>query len=181
VDGPVRRIDLGRAEGRWFATVLSSGFDSKVTQRANRMRWPHGRPRYTVAILAELAALRPIRYRLELDDEVVELDATLAAVGNGRSYGGGMLMCPHARLDDGLLDVTVVGASGRGRLLRLLPTVYRGTHVQVDGVHTFRARRVGLSALDGSGITADADGEPVGMLPIVVESAPGALRVIVPD
>jgi diacylglycerol kinase (ATP) len=181
VDGVSRPIDLGRVGDRWFATVMSSGFDSKVTQRANAMTWPRGRMRYNLAILAELAALRPIRYRVELDDEVVELDATLVAVGNSRSYGGGMMMCPGARLDDGLLDVTVVGATGRARLLRLLPTVYRGAHVRIEGVRTFRARQVRLSVLDGSVISADADGEPVGSLPVTAEAVAQAVAVMMPE
>lgn len=187
VDGALRTIDLGRVgvDGgaqRWFGTVMSSGFDSKVTQRANSLRWPRGPMRYNVAILAELAALRPIPYRLELDDEIVEVEATLAAVGNSRSYGGGMLVCPHAELDDGLLDVTVVGATGRARLIRLLPTVYKGTHVELDGVSTYRATRIRLATAGvvAGGITADADGELVGALPVTAVAVANAVTVVVP-
>ena len=94
---------------KWFGTVMAAGFDSLVTDRANRMRWPHGRMRYNLAMLAELSKLRLLPFRLVLDggDEIVT-DLTLAAFGNTRSYGGGMLICPDADHTDGLLDITMV-------------------------------------------------------------------------
>ena len=91
-------LDLGRAGGRWFGTVLASGFDSRVNDRGNRMRWPAGRFKYDLAMLAELAAFRPVPYRITLDDgAVLEIEATLVAVGNGPSYGGGMRICAGRR------------------------------------------------------------------------------------
>src|SRR6185312_3453760 len=92
----------------WYAAILSVGFDSAVTARANRMRWPRGPRRYDLAILAELARLRTYQLTLDLDGAVVGTPALLAAIGNTRSYGGGMRMCPDADPTDGLLDVTVV-------------------------------------------------------------------------
>lgn len=84
----IRELDLGRAGGHWFGTVLASGFDSRVNDRGNRMRWPGGRFKYDLAILAELAAFKPIPYRITLDDgPALEVEATLVAVGNGTSYG----------------------------------------------------------------------------------------------
>ncbi|MFG1781122.1 diacylglycerol kinase [Rhodococcus oryzae] len=174
--GTTETIDLGRIGDRWFGTVLSSGFDSLVTDRANRLRWPRGPMRYNVAMLVELAQLRPIPYRIVLDDQTVELDAAMVTVGNGTSYGGGMLITPNAEVTDGLLDVTVVAAGSRLRLVRLFPTVYKGTHVDLDEVQTFRSRRVRLEA---AGITAYADGERVAPLPIDIEAVPGAGSVIV--
>ncbi|MGV7665791.1 diacylglycerol kinase, partial [Mycobacterium kansasii] len=79
------------------------------------MRWPRGRRRYDIAMALEAAKLRPLPFRIELDDQVIDTDVTLVAVGNGTSYGGGMRICPGAILDDGLLDITVVAAGGRLR------------------------------------------------------------------
>ena len=109
VAGDVRTIDAGRTGDRWWATVLCCGFDSAVTDRANRLRWPRGRRRYDVAILAELARLRPRELVLVLDGESQTLPVTLVAVGNTSWYGGGMKVCPGADPADGLFDVTVVG------------------------------------------------------------------------
>ena len=119
---------------------MAAGFDSLVTDRTNRMRWPHGRMRYNVAMVAELSKLRLLPFRLAFDDgETIVTDLTLAAFGNTKSYGGGMLICPDADHSDGQLDVTMVHATSRTQLIRLFPTVFKGTHVDLDEV-THRAR-----------------------------------------
>jgi len=175
--GHCRSVDLGRVGERWFGSVLASGFDSRVNDRGNRMRWPAGRLKYDLAILAELAAFRPIPYRLTLDDgEPMEIEATLVAVGNGTSYGGGMRICHGAEMDDGLLDVTVVGECSRGTLLRVFPRVYKGTHLSHPAVSTYRARSVRLEAED---VTGYADGEPLGRLPLTAQVVPRAVRLLV--
>lgn len=184
ISGRTRTIDLARvtrADGSCvlYGTVLASGFDSKVNDRANRMTWPRGHMRYTIAILAEFVALRgtPFEVELDLDSGVAERiagDLVMATVGNGRTYGGGIPICPDADLEDGLLDVTLVRPAGRLKLLRLLPWVYRGTHTSIEQVSTFRVRRVRLSS---PGVTAYADGDPLGPLPLSVEVVPSALRV----
>jgi diacylglycerol kinase (ATP) len=169
-----RAVDLGRADGRWFAGVLGSGFDSMVNERANRMSWPTGRSRYNLAILAELRVFRPVPFVLELDGDRWETEAMLVAVGNGSSYGGGMRVCPDARLDDGLLDVTVLGPISKPEFLRVFPSVYKGTHVHHRAVTVRRARTVVLSS---PGVTAYADGERVAALPVRCDAVPAALNV----
>ncbi|AGJ53929.1 diacylglycerol kinase [Streptomyces sp. NPDC053741] len=176
--GTVRSIDLGRVGERWFGSVLASGFDSRVNDRGNRMRWIGGRFKYDLAILAELAAFRPIPYRLRLDDgPVTEVEATLIAVGNGTTYGGGMRICADAVMDDGLLDVTVVGDCSRTTLLKVFPKVYRGTHL---GHPAVTVHRVSSISLEAAGVTAYADGEPLGPLPLDATCVPGAVRVLAP-
>jgi diacylglycerol kinase (ATP) len=178
--GRTRTIDLARIAGpngydRWFCAVLGAGFDALVNERANAMRWPKGRRRYDFAIFAELVGLRPRRYRLTLDGEIVEQDAVLVAIGNTATYGGGMKMCPAADPTDGLLDVVVAGPISRLTLLRLQPKVYEGTHIGHPAVVSYRARTVGIEA---DGITAYADGERTCPLPITVTAQPGALRLL---
>jgi diacylglycerol kinase (ATP) len=182
-DGWTETIDLGRIDSRggahkWFGTVMAAGFDSLVSDRTNRMRWPHGRMRYNVAMVAELSKLRLLPFRLTFDDgpEVVT-ELTLAAFGNTRSYGGGMLSCPHADHADGQLDVTMVHSASRTRLIRLFPTVFRGTHVDLDEVTTARARSI---YVDSPGINAYADGDFACPLPVMVSAVPRALQILVP-
>ncbi|WP_167154671.1 diacylglycerol kinase [Streptomyces sp. MBT27] len=177
-DGRLTDIDLGRTGDRWFATVLASGFDSKVNDRGNRMRWPSGRFKYDLAMLAELAAFKPIPYKITLDDgETREIEATLVAVGNSSSYGGGMRICADADLTDGLFDVTVVGDCSRATLVKVFPRVYRGTHLGHPKVATYRVASIGLAA---DGITGYADGERLGPLPLTAECVRGAVRVLAP-
>jgi diacylglycerol kinase (ATP) len=172
----VRRVDAVRVGDRWFGSVLGAGFDSRVNDRANRLSWPHGRMRYNVAILAELGVFSPLPFRLLLDDGAPwETEAMLVAVGNGQSYGAGMRVCPGAEIDDGLLDITVLGPVSKPEFLRTFPKVFKGTHVTHPAVTTRRARVVGIEAL---GVTAYADGEFLADLPVTCECVPGALRVL---
>ncbi|WP_181772321.1 diacylglycerol/lipid kinase family protein [Amycolatopsis pittospori] len=173
--GNRRRIDLGRAGGEWFATVLCSGFDALVTERANRLRWPTGPRRYDVAILGELAAFQPRPVVLRTDVETLELDATMIAVGNTPFYGGGMRICPDADPEDGRFDVTVVGNATRRDLLRMLPGVRSGRHVAHPAVRTLKATEIHLA---GSDLPVYADGEPLGRLPIDITCVPGALTLL---
>jgi diacylglycerol kinase (ATP) len=182
VDGTVESVDLGRIRGvdgtdRWFGTVMAAGFDSLVTDRTNRMRWPHGRMRYNVAMIAELSKLRLLPFRLSFDGEELETELTLAAFGNTKSYGGGMRICPNADPTDGLLDVTMVASASRTKLIRLFPTVFKGTHVDLDEVRTARARTI---TVDSPGITAYADGEYVCPLPVEVSAVGAALKILRP-
>lgn len=173
--GAVREIDLGRVGERWFGSVLASGFDSRVNDRGNRMRWG-GRFKYDLAILAELAAFEPITYRMSLDGGPFrEIEATLIAVGNGSTYGGGMRICADAVMDDGLFDVTVVGDCSRATLLKVFPKVYKGTHL---GHPAVTVHRVSSIALEAVGVTAYADGETLGALPLTATCVRGAARVL---
>jgi YegS/Rv2252/BmrU family lipid kinase len=173
--GASRVFDAGRTGDRWWATVLCCGFDSAVSDRANRLRWPRGRRRYDVAVLAELARLRPRELTLTLDGESQTLPITMVAVGNTPWYGGGMKVCPAADPTDGLFHVTVVGATTRLNLMRTKPLLMTGRHVEHPTVTVHRAARVELSS---PGVTTYADGEPVAPLPAVAECVPGALRVV---
>jgi diacylglycerol kinase (ATP) len=181
--GNTRVVDVGRvvtADGResYFGSVLASGFDSLVSDRTNRMRWPHGRARYNLAMLAEFVNLRPLPFVLTFaDGTVVQRDLLLVAVGNTRSYGGGMLICPGADPGDGLLDVTIGGALPRRKVLGLMPRVYRGAHVDRPEVQVVRT--TGLR-IESPGINAYADGEYLGPLPADVSVVPQALSVLVP-
>ncbi|MFD7261958.1 diacylglycerol kinase [Streptomyces sp. NPDC059874] len=175
-EGRIREIDLGRVGGMYYGTVLCSGFDSRVNDRGNRMRLPAGRFKYDLAMIAELAAFRPFPYRITLDDgPVIETGATLVAVGNGSSYGGGMRICADAVPDDGLFDVVVVGDCSRATLLKVFPQVYKGRHLDHPKVTVHRAAKVTLEA---AGVTAYADGEPLGPLPVTAECVPGAVRIL---
>jgi diacylglycerol kinase (ATP) len=171
-----RPMDAVRVnDQQWFGCVLSAGFDSKVNDRANRMSWPRGRMRYNVAIVAELGVFKPIAFTIDLDGDRWQTEAMLVAVGNARSYGAGMQICPDAVIDDGLVDVTVLGPVSKPAFLRAFPKVFKGTHRDHPAVTMRRAKTVSLAADD---VTVYADGEYLGELPITCETVPGAVRVL---
>jgi YegS/Rv2252/BmrU family lipid kinase len=178
-EGAVRALDLGSAGGRTFIGIASCGFDSDANRIANETRVVRGNLVYAYGALRALVGWRPAGFTISLDDGASfrSTGYTLAAANSG-AYGGGMLLAPDASLQDGLLDVVIVEQVGRLRFLRLLPTVFRGTHVRLPNVRVIRARKVSFAA--NRPFTVFADGDPVGELPITIETLPGAVRTLVP-
>ena len=167
--------DTGRPKDTWFGCALSAGFDAIVNERANSMEHPKGASRYIIALLIELAKLKPIRYTITLDGHRQVTKAVLVAIGNNVSLGGGMKITPEAKVDDGLLDVLVVQPLSRTAFLRIFPRVFAGTHVTDSRVAIHRVKRV---TIDAENLVAFADGERLGRLPIDVEVVPKVLRVL---
>ena len=168
-----RSIDLGRVGSTWFAAILSTGFDALVNERANIMRWPKGRMRYNIAMIEKIIALRAHNYRIHLDGDFVDVEATLVTVANGPSYGGGMKVCPDAKLNDGLFDVMVLAKVSRTELLKVFPKVYSGRHVGHPAVTFYRCQEIEII---GSG-SSFADGEPISALPVSAQCISNALKV----
>lgn len=182
LDGVPRRVDVGEvrsAEGvRLFVTVAALGFDARVSDRTDRLRWPRGPLRYYLALVIELLRLRPVQLDVAIDGEPVErMPSTLIAVGNTASYGGGMPICADAEPDDGALDVVRVRPLGRLRLLRLFPQLLRGRHLGLREVTHRRAYSVYVSAPD---LLVYADGERVARDSCAIGIRPAALTVLVP-
>jgi diacylglycerol kinase (ATP) len=168
-----RAIDLGRVEQTWFAAILSSGFDALVNERANVMQWPKGRMRYNIAMIEKIIQLRAHSYRILLDGDHIDVEATLVTVANGPSYGGGMNVCPDAKLTDGLFDVMILGKVSRTELLKVFPKVYSGRHVGHPAVTFYRCREIEIV---GSG-SSYADGEPISPLPLTATCLGNAMKV----
>lgn len=176
--GHTRSIDLAEVDGTFVVTVVASGFDSKVNERANQMTWPRGNMRYNIAMIAELREFEPLDFTITLDDDqVLHRKAMLVAVGNGPSFGGGLRICEGAQIDDGLLDVAIINPVSKAKLIRVFPQLYKGTHVTLPEFEVHRVRKVRLEC---AGIVAYGDGERLGALPRTVQVHPGALRVIAP-
>ena len=173
--GRVEYLDEGRASVRWFACVLSAGFDAIVNERANSMEHPKGASRYLIALALELAKLKPIPYRLVLDGTEIITDGALISVGNNVSLGGGMKVTPDALVDDGLLDVLVVKALSRLAFLRIFPRVFKGEHVTDPRVSIHKAKKI---RIESPGVVAYADGERIGMLPIDIEVVQKAMLML---
>ena len=183
-----RPLDLGRAmhdgQVRYFAAAGGTGFDAQVafTMAGRRRGWQRGRAGYFLSTLNELRRFRNRELRLSLvgnaEPRMVEGRFLFVAFANGPYYGGGMQICPDASLDDGLLDLCLVGDISRLAALRELPGIYRAAHVDHPLVELARVRELGIEGQDGT--LVHLDGEPFGELPVQVSVAAGAVRVAVP-
>jgi YegS/Rv2252/BmrU family lipid kinase len=186
--GVPRPVDLGAVvdqsadeRGRAFVGIASAGFDSDANRIANEAPAWLGGVVYGYAALRALASWRPARFEIELDPPGARHAFTAYSVGaaNSKAYGGGMRAAPDALLDDGLLEVVVLeSVTKRAFLTRVLPRVFKGTHVRLPCVHVFRAAEVAISA--DRPFTMYADGDPIGELPVRVRAVPCALSVLVP-
>jgi diacylglycerol kinase family enzyme len=171
-------IDLGAANGRTFLGIASLGFDSDANRIANEAPPQLGRLVYVYGALRALAAWKPARFTVDVDGARTEFSGWTVAAANSGFYGGGMRLAPHARLDDGALDVILIRECSRLRCAMTLPKVFRGAHVNDPTVSELRGAEVRVDA--DRPFTVYADGDPVGKLPIVLRAVPAALKVLLP-
>ena len=193
---PVRPVDVARV--RWsdrrqhtreavVANGLGIGFDAHVAKLAAETKWLGGQAAYLAAVLRTLWAWRKpsVEVRVSTEGGAAGLDYAgplfLCEVGNGVSAGGGFLLTPDARLDDGLLDVCLVRHLPTRRALRLLPTTFSGAHVTAPEVRMGRVEALRLEVAVG-GVALHADGEVLtyDASEVEVTVEPGALRVLAP-
>ncbi|MGJ0203398.1 diacylglycerol kinase family protein [Leucobacter sp. gxy201] len=187
LNGRTRPIDVGEIEctvpgggvrRMRFLTVCAIGLDARVADRTNRLRWPKGRLRYFLALAIELLRLSALPFELRLDGGAPEpRPGILLAVGNTRSYGGGIPMCPDADPADGFLDITHVAPIGLARLLRIFPLLLQARHAERPEATMLRANEVEAQA---PGLVAYADGERVGEGRVRIRLAAERLEVLAP-
>jgi YegS/Rv2252/BmrU family lipid kinase len=176
--GVPRPVDVGDVEGRTFIGIASLGFDSDANRIANDAPARLGQLVYLYGALRALAAWKPATFDVEVDGLRLSFSGWSVAAANSKAYGGGMFLAPDASLDDGMLDVVLSKRTGKLEFLRCLPRLFKGTHVERDFVEVLRGAEVRIAA--DRAFTVYADGDPIGVLPVVVRAVPGALNVLLP-
>jgi YegS/Rv2252/BmrU family lipid kinase len=189
LNGRSRTIDLGRATYRswvgeeasaYFANIASAGMSGAIAQRANETtKALGGKVSYAWATLAVFAGWKVSEVSVTVDEEARAGRMHDVVVANGRYFGGGMMMCPEASPDDGLLDVVLIGDLTKRDLLVTLPKTYRGRHLPHPKAELLRGRAVTIDAPQA--LPVELDGEQPGTTPARFEIVPRALRVRVPS
>lgn len=165
---------------RYAINVVSFGLSGPVLHQVRRSPGAlPARVRYLGAAVLALATHRPTTVDLTLDHQSLDISRTwLVAIANGTTFAAGIRIAPDATPDDGQLDVTVLRDVPRRTLIRHIPRFYRGTHTTLDGVQTYRGRRLTARLDDDADpVQLEADGELLGRLPLTVEVIPQALRI----
>lgn len=168
----------GQPQRRYFANDANLGFAAEVVERLERTgKFSRGTAPYFAALLR--TALRHHNHELAVqwDGHSSTQHLTTVLVCNGETTGGGMRVAPGAILDDGALDLIVIGGLRPWQILWHAPKIYRGTHVAIRKVSLHRVRHVAISALSPLGVVAD--GELIGKTPVQFQVLPAALRVMV--
>ncbi|MCZ6602851.1 MAG: diacylglycerol kinase family lipid kinase [Planctomycetota bacterium] len=181
--GKSRRIDLGRAvrEGgqvRRFCTVAALGFDAEVARRVVTGGPIRGPGAYIYGVFRTLIGYRPCRVRIEGEFGVFDDEVFLAATANTSTYGGGMVIAPGARPDDGQLSICLIRPVSRIRVLWLFKGVRSGRHIHHPAVTLYQSRSIRITA--PSPLELYADGEFLATTPVTLEVDPSALDVLVP-
>ena len=186
-----RRIDLGKASfvdqagglaSRYFVNISSFGSSGVIVDKVNATSKLLGAgASYFIGALRGLVAYRNQAVRLRIDTTLeVEMVINTVVAANGRYFGGGMMMAPHAVLDDGALDIVVIGDIGVTAFLRDAPRLCQGLHLGQAYVRSFRAKQVEVQPLGKVPVLLELDGEQVGRLPVRYEIVPRALRLLLP-
>jgi YegS/Rv2252/BmrU family lipid kinase len=178
--GRERTIDAGEIEQRLFFNVAGVGLDARVAHRfAVEGLEKRGFSRYLALTIRELASYQPDRLAITTNVSTVHTSSLLVAIANGRQYGNGAVVAPHAQLDDGLLDLIIVTARSMVRACLELPMVFMGKIDRLAGVTMQRTDS--LQIVSAYPIVYHIDGEPIaGMLTVSAKARPRALRMKVP-
>jgi len=186
--GYSRKVDAGRVrytdrDGRQrtahFLNVTSFGVSGLITELVNRATKAFGgRVSFLLGTLRGITRYQPEEVRIRVQGELVhDGPLVLGTAANGRFFGGGMHVAPRAEPEDGLFDVVVIPGFSKARLLRELPRIYRGTHLEVPEVSLHRGQRIEAEAAPGR-VWVEIDGEPLGTLPASIEVLPAAISVL---
>jgi diacylglycerol kinase (ATP) len=178
--GRRRRVDVGcfRTGGKayYFLNILGLGFVADVTDTAGRLK-ALGNLSYTLGVLVQTLFLHSFPIRVEADGRVIEKENLFTEISNTR-YTSNFLMAPKARLDDGLLDLTLLGQMSRRRLLKCFPLIFTGRHVELPEVEQLQAQRIRISTPSPKLLTPD--GELGGETPVEVECLKQDIEVFWP-
>ncbi len=167
------RTDAGNLD-RVCVNVGGFGFDAQVAHRAKRTF-----AIYLVSVLQELSRLPHFRIRGEVDSEPFEAHTPLVVFASGQYFGGGFFVAPHARMDDGTFELVWTEPLSRWEVIRLLPSLYRGTHLTHPKVHTRTFQHARFESVPRA--VVEADGEIVGFTSVEVRSHPLKLPVAAPE
>lgn len=170
---PVDVVDAGR---RVVLGSVYAGVDSLASAIVDRARRMPRSLQYPYAAVRSVVEFSPTRFTVEVDGRLLEEEAYTVVVANSGYYGAGMHIAPAASVSDGLLDVVIVRAASKLRLIRSMPKLYDGSHVELDDVITTQGVEVRVRSADP--VTAYGDGERLAPLPIAARVRPGALTVL---
>jgi YegS/Rv2252/BmrU family lipid kinase len=174
--GRTRKIDLVRANARYFIQLAGVGLDAQVVQETSWNFKKNFGPLSYVISAAQIAARKPPRLVVEADG--VEREGSFVLLGNGRYYGGPLAFFKEARIDDGKLDVLIFKNLGYLDIARYLGTILMGKHTDLPDVEYFQTKKVLVRSEED--VPVEVDGEVAMQLPVTFRISSRKLRVVVP-
>lgn len=165
-----KKFDVGKFQTDnkeyYYLNILGFGFVADVVFSAQAFK-KIGETAYSLAVFRQLIKLKSYKLKMNLDGKRIERENIFTEISNTRYTGVSFLMAPGAKIDDGLLDITLLNRCSRLRLLQLFPTIFKGQHIHQPEVETFQAKKISIQTDIPKILTPD--GELFGLTPIEVE------------
>lgn len=183
IHGYIEKIDLCNVNERYFVNIASIGIDASVNSYANKYKKNgeiKGKKAYIKGIIDSLKIKHNRKYKIRFNDQEMEKELILLAMANGKSYGGGFHIAPHAMLTDGLMDVVMAGNIGLLSILKLIPKLIMKTHLEDHLLEFYRTSKIEIIPLDGKDVLVNADGHEFRVNDLRVEIQQKALKFIYP-
>lgn len=170
-------IDLGICNDRKFANGVGIGFDGQIVEDMNGKKVPFlkGHTKYYYHVLQILASYKPRDFDYLLDGEEENKSLILMTIGNGTTFGGGFNLMPNAKIDDGLLEVCMIGKISPIRRFLNIHKLSNGTHESLDEVQFYQSKSVAIK--ENPLLFAHIDGEQMGSPPYNIKVLPNALKL----
>lgn len=162
--GKTSKIDVGTANGRIFLNIGGIGLDVEVLRRTEIIRkYIKGKASYILSVLITLIKFKKMNVEIKIDKKTYKRNLVLFAAGNGRFYGGGLQMVPHAKIDDGYLHITIVKDISNFRILTIFPEIFKGTHIRHKKyVETLKSKNIKIFSKKDLYMNLDGEVFPAG-------------------
>ncbi|MCL6431603.1 MAG: diacylglycerol kinase family lipid kinase [Anaerolineae bacterium] len=181
-ESSVHRVDVGRANGRYFLLWAGVGFDAEVAHEVEsliEMKRRLGLILYAVSGVSLALSFVGTRSTVVIDGRPFRRRVLMVAISNARLYGGGLFqLAPAAYIDDGRLDVFVFRGHGPTATFQHFFRLLTQYHMRDPSMDYYRARTVEIYT--DRPMAVQVDGEPHGQTPLTAEVVPGALKILVP-
>jgi len=180
LSGKTKLFDCGDVNGKKFLTVATLGFDSEVSRFVEtRKLIIKGTAAYLYGVIKTLLSYKPIEIKLKSDNETFEGKILLCASANTPFYGGAMKIAPQASPDDGFLHICIVKNVSSLTVIRMLLSVFKGTHITHPAVKMVKTKSVEIQTPNSMNWIC-ADGESLTQTPCKISIIPKSIRLICP-
>jgi diacylglycerol kinase (ATP) len=177
--GRTKVIDAGTINKRFFVNNIGIGFDAAVNYNTRKVKWIRsGLAVYVCALLITLNRYRPVQMKITVNNEVFDQNMFLVSVGNGTTCGGGFKLTPHAKIDDRLLDITMVKPLSLPQLFRHFPKVFQGTIDKTQHAITRRAEKLTVESFHPLPLHVDGEIYALEGNTCEISVVPNALTII---
>lgn len=181
IEGVEEELDLAAVNGKYFINISSIGFDAEVVYNTNKFKKlpaVTGSFAYVLGVLYSLINNKSSYLQVDMDGNRICMKSLLIAVANGKYYGGGMMPAPSAVLNDGNLDICLIGSKSRFAIFTLFPKFIKGQHGVIKGISFHRAKKVEVSC--DRELSINIDGEVEKVRRAVFEIIPKGIKIVIP-